>query len=200
MSVLEDSLVKDVGFKELERFGPGSGLTEVLRLWARADPRPLVLLIDEFDALVGDSLIAILRQLRTGYPNRPREFPQCVVLCGARNLRDYRIQSGTTGETVTGGGVFNISAGSLRLGDFSEAEVDSLLRQHTAETGQEFHPQAIHRVWAQTCGRPWLVNALCDRTCSRNRQERERPVTEEDFLEAQEQLIPKRTVHLDQLR
>jgi len=94
--VLEDSLVKDVGFKELERFGPGSGLTEVLRVWARADPRPLVLLIDEFDALIGDSLIAVLRQLRAGYPNRPREFPQCVVLCGVRNLRDYRIQSGTT--------------------------------------------------------------------------------------------------------
>jgi len=101
---------------------------------------------------------------------------------------------------VTGGGVFNMSGGSLRLGDFSEAEVESLLRQHTAEPGQEFHPQAIHRVWAQTCGGPWLVNAPCDRACSRNRQERERPVTEEDILEAQEQLISERTVHLDQLR
>ena len=86
----------------------------MLCLLARADPRPLVLLIDEFDVVVGDSLIAVLRQFRTGCPNRPRELPQCVVLCGVRDLRDYRIQSGITGETVTGGGVFNISAGSLR--------------------------------------------------------------------------------------
>ena len=113
-SALEGSFVKDVGFDVFEHFVPGSGLTEVLRLWARANPRPLALLIEEFHALVGDSLIAVLRQFRTGYPNRPRELPQCVVLCGVRDLRDYRIQSGITGETVTGGGVFNISAGSLR--------------------------------------------------------------------------------------
>ena len=198
-SVLEDSFVRDVGFDVLERFGPGGGLAEVLRRWARSDSRPLVLLIDEIDALVGDSLIAVLRQLRAGYSDRPREFPQSIVLCGVRDLRDYRIQSGTESETVTGGGVFNISAGSLRLGDFSEAEVESLLRQHTDETGQEFHPQAIHRVWTQTCGQPWLVNALCDRTCSRDKLERERSVTEEDILDAQEQLILERTVHLDQL-
>ena len=199
LSVLEDSFVRDVGFDVFERFGPGCGLTEVLRLWARADPRPLVLLIDEIDALVGDSLIAVLRQLRAGYPNRPRQFPQSIVLCGVRDVRDYRIKSGSTGETVTGGSAFNVSAGSLRLGDFSEAEVESLLLQHTAETGQEFHPEAIHRVWTQTRGQPWLVNALCDRACSRNTQERERPVTEEDILESQERLISERTVHLDQL-
>ena len=199
MSVLEDSFVEDVGFDILDRHGPGGGLVEVLRRWARTDPQPLVLLIDEIDALVGDSLIAVLRQLRAGYSDRPREFPQSIVLCGVRDVRDYRIRSGSTGETVTGGSAFNVSAGSLRLGDFSEAEVESLLRQHTSETGQEFHPQAIHRVWTQTCGQPWLVNALCDRTCSRDKQERERPITEEDILEAQEQLILERTVHLDQL-
>ena len=199
MSVLEDSFVEEVGFDILDRHGPGGGLVEVLRRWARTDPQPLVLLIDEIDALVGDSLIAVLRQLRAGYSDRPREFPQSIVLCGVRDVRDYRIKSGSTGETVTGRSAFNISAGSLRLGDFSEAEVESLLRQHTDETGQEFHPQAIHRVWTQTCGQPWLVNALCDRTCSWNKQERERSVTEEDILEAQEQLILERTVHLDQL-
>ena len=199
MSVLEDSFVEDVGFDILDRHGPGGGLVEVLRRWARTDPQPLVLLIDEIDALVGDSLIAVLRQLRAGYSDRPQEFPQSIVLCGVRDVRDYRIKSGSTGETVTGGSAFNVSAGSLRLGDFSEAEVESLLGQHTSETGQEFHPKAIHRVWTQTCGQPWLVNALCDRACSRDKQERERPITEEDILEAQEQLILERTVHLDQL-
>ena len=36
-----------------------------------ADPRPLVLLIDEIDTLVGDALLSVLRQLRAGYPHRP---------------------------------------------------------------------------------------------------------------------------------
>ena len=75
------------------------------------------------------------------------------------------------------------------------------LGQHTAETGQTFQPEAIRRVWLQTCGQPWLVNALCDRICfgSALGRDRNRPITEDDILEAQEHLIQSRVVHLDQL-
>lgn len=41
--------------------------------------RPLLLFIDEIDALVGDSLVSILRQLRSGYANRPGHFPQSII-------------------------------------------------------------------------------------------------------------------------
>ena len=47
--------------------------------------KPVVLLIDEIDTLIGDTLIAVLRQLRAGYDLRPSGFPQSVVLCGVRN-------------------------------------------------------------------------------------------------------------------
>ena len=198
---LEDDFVGTSGFEILERFGPGGGLTEVLRRWTRCDPRPLVLLIDEIDSLVGDTLLAVLRQLRSGYYLRPRSFPHSIVLCGVRDLRDYRIESESTGKLITGGSAFNVSADSLRLGDFSRAEVEALLAQHTAETGQEFRPRALERVWTQTRGQPWLVNALCNRACFHNERGRERghPIEEDDLFEAQEQLILKRVVHLDQL-
>ena len=39
-----------------------------------------MLLIDEIDALIGDTLIAVLRQLRARYDRRPTGFPQSVVL------------------------------------------------------------------------------------------------------------------------
>ena len=51
--------------------------------------RPLVLLLDEVDSLVGDTLISLLRQIRAGYPDRPHAFPQTVLLCGVRDVRDY---------------------------------------------------------------------------------------------------------------
>ena len=35
------------------------------------------------------ALISILRQLRDGYPNRPKAFPQSVGLIGLRDVRDY---------------------------------------------------------------------------------------------------------------
>ena len=196
---LKDDYVEDTWLDVLEKAGPDGALTRVLTNWSLASPQPLVLLVDEIDALIGDTLISVLRQLRSGYDTRPDAYPQSVVLCGVRDVRDYRIHSASKDEYVTGGSAFNISAGSLRLGDFTEAEVGKLLEQHTAETGQAFLPAALERVWTQTCGQPWLVNALCDRTCFRQDGAGDGPVTEDDVLRAQEQLILERVVHLDQL-
>ena len=123
-----------------------------------------MLMLDEVDALVGDTLISLLRQLRAGYPKRPGQFPQTVILCGVRDLQDYRIQSSTEKTAITGGSAFNIKAKSLRLGDFNQEETVRLLSEHTAETGQVFTPEALDLVWGFTNGQPWLVNALAYET------------------------------------
>lgn len=57
-------------------------LNTALTRWCRASDKPIVLLIDEIDSLVGDTLISVLRQVRSGYDKRPGAFPQTVVLCG----------------------------------------------------------------------------------------------------------------------
>ena len=199
--VLEDGFLSTVRTEILHGYGSEEALEEALIRWAEADPRPLVLLIDEIDALEGDSLLSVLRQLRSGYDLRPKRFPHSIVLCGVRDLRDYRIHPDSAGQPVAGGSVFNISADSLRLGDFDQANVEALLGQHTADTGQVFEPEALERVWTQTAGQPWLVNALCTQACFKNRhgRDRSRAITEDDILAAQEVLIHARVVHLDQL-
>ncbi len=186
-------------------------LGEALADWAEASSKPLVLLIDEIDALVGDSLLSVLRQLRAGYDMRPDGFPQSVVLCGVRDVRDYRIRSGSAGTMVAGGSAFNVKAASLRLGDFCQDEVLALLGQHTEETGQAFADAALDAMWAQTRGQPWLVNALAYEMCFKNQGGTDRSktvteadvteadVTEADVLEAREALIARRETHLDQL-
>ncbi|WP_246156110.1 ATP-binding protein [Thiohalocapsa marina] len=120
----------------LERSAPTRVLRAFLAHWCEGTERPLVLLLDEVDALVGDTLISLLRQLRAGYPQRPGGFPSTVILCGVRDLRDYRIHATSECAPVTGGSAFNIKAESLRLGDFSVDEVTALLAEHTIETGQ----------------------------------------------------------------
>lgn len=177
----------------LARSGPHRALARSLTRWAEADARPLVLLIDEIDALVGMSLVSVLRQLRGGYDKRPQGFPQSVVLCGLRDVRDY--------QTDAGGSPFNIKAVSLRLGDFSEDEVLNLLRQHTAETGQEFSPEALQAVWTQSNGQPWLVNALAYEVSFGQGPgyQRSRRIVANDIMEARECLILRRETHLDQL-
>ena len=180
---------------------PLSMLQGFLTRWCEQAPKPLVLLIDEPDALIGDTLISLLRQLRAGYPRRPNRFPQTVVLCGVRDLRDYRIHASAEAAPITGGSAFNIKAKSLRLGDFDAADVTTLLGQHTAETGQVFTPEALARVWELTLGQPWLVNALAYESCFEIRagRDRTRPIGIALIDQAKENLIQRRVTHLDQL-
>ncbi|MFZ4625854.1 MAG: hypothetical protein ACOYNF_16670, partial [Rhodoferax sp.] len=77
-------------------------LTGVLQRWSLASDKPLIIFFDEVDALVGDTLISLLRQIRAGYAQRPEAFPQSMVLCGVRDVRDYRIHR-SDGEIITGG-------------------------------------------------------------------------------------------------
>ncbi|MEM7495471.1 MAG: AAA-like domain-containing protein, partial [Myxococcota bacterium] len=145
----------------LAAHGEVGALEAVLFYWCRQNPKPLVLLIDEIDALVGDTLIAVLRQLRSGYIKRPKQFPQSIVLCGMRHLRDYRMELGEEGRKVLSeASPFNINSDSLRLGDFSQEDVQALYAQHMDETGQKFAAGVCERVFELTQGQPWLVNAL----------------------------------------
>ena len=184
----------------LEKSGPDDALKELLLGWCVADPTPLVLLVDEIDSLVGDTLLSVLRQLRAGYEQRPAGFPQSVVLCGVRDIRDYRIRS-SAGEVIAGGSPFNVAAKSLRMGDFTEAETRALMAQHTEETGQRFSAAAREAVWTQTRGQPWLVNALCAGACFDNKagRDRSRTIEVDDVYAAREELVLSRRTHLDQL-
>ena len=184
----------------LAKVGPDDALKRLLARWCRADPTPLVLLVDEIDSLVGDTLLSVLRQLRAGYEQRPEGFPQSVVLCGVRDIRDYRIRS-SAGEVIAGGSPFNVAAKSLRMGDFTEAETRALTAQHTEETGQRFSEAAQEAVWTQTRGQPWLVNALCAGACFDDKagRDRSRAIEVDDIHAAREELILSRRTHLDQL-
>ena len=198
---LDDRFAYDIWPDILSREGAGAALQEVLREISAVDSRPLILFIDEIDTLVGDTLLSVLRQLRAGYRDRPKRFPQSVVLCGVRDVRDYRIHASSEPGPVLGGSAFNIKAESLRLGDFSEAETRSLLAQHTAETGQGFAEDAVAEVWRLTQGQPWLVNALAHEVCfaKAGLRDRAREVTLAAVTEARERLIQRRDTHLDQL-
>ncbi|MCG5499174.1 AAA family ATPase, partial [Ectothiorhodospira variabilis] len=175
-------------------------LTRLLRHWSQQCSRPIVLFLDEVDALVGDTLISLLRQIRAGYPQRPDAFPQSIVLCGVRDVRDYRLhQEGA--QVITGGGAFNIKAESLRMGNFTEAECQALWQQHTDETGQLLDPAIFPELWEDTHGQPWLVNALGYELTWRFKpaRDRTRPLSLEDYRSAREALIQSRATHLDQL-
>ena len=180
--------------------GGHGALKRMLEEFCKCVNKHLVLFIDEIDALVGDTLVSVLRQLRDAYANRPQIAPISVILCGVRDIRDYRFHR-SDGEIITGGSCFNIKAKSLRLGDFSQDDIRELYLQHTETTGQVFKEDVYPKIWSLTHGQPWLVNALANQATSEIPEGRDRnnPITLEIIEEAAEQLILSRATHLDQL-
>lgn len=170
-----------------------------LRAWAAACPLPLVLFFDEIDALRGESLRSVLRQLRDGYTSRPAPFPHSVVLCELRDVRDYKAASGGDPSRLGTSSPFNVKVASLRISDFTAAQVAELYAQHTAETGQPFTEPALARAFEYTRGQPWLVNALAAEIVDRMRVEPPEPITAEHVDLAKERLILARATHLDSL-
>ena len=179
----------------------GNALNAMISRWAEKTEKSLILLIDEIDALVGDTLISVLRQLRAGYDKRPGQFPQSIILCGVRDVRDYRIHSSQDKAVITGGSAFNIKVESLRLDNFKQHEVETLYQQHTAATGQAFTAEAMSLIWDLTEGQPWLSNALGYEVCFRTNAARQHKetITAERINQAKENLIQRRETHLDQL-
>ena len=198
--ILGDDFVGRKMSAYLEEFGPDEVLGQTLVRWSQASPLPLVLLIDEIDTLIGHTLISVLRQLRANYDGRPDDFPQSVILCGVQDVCDWQIYSSLEGAKVRGDSAFNVKAKSLRLGDFSRAEVRDLLAEHTAEYGQPFQDGVAEHIWALTCGQPWLVNALAYQACFKERAGRDRssPILVDAIERGRESLIREQYTHLDQ--
>lgn len=181
---------------------PHVAIKAYLSAWSAACPRPLVVFLDEVDALPGELLLSVLRQIRDGYTSRPAPFPHSLALVGLRDVRDYKIRLRPDGESLGTASPFNIKVRSLELDTFTEEEVNELLSQHTAHTGQRWEPDALAEVWRQSRGQPWLVNALAAQLVTDFDAlvpDRQAVVTRAHVLEAREILIERRDTHLDSL-
>ncbi|MCP4148722.1 MAG: ATP-binding protein [bacterium] len=175
-------------------------LKAYLTEWCLSQEKPVVLLIDEIDALLDDVLISVLRQLRDGYQARPKNFPASVVLVGLRDVRDYKVNVREELNTYGTSSPFNVKSDSLLLTDFSKEEVFQLLGQHTEETGQEFPVEVKEEIFRLTEGQPWLTNALARQMISKIlKYDFSQKLTVDLLMQAKQQLILRRDTHLDSL-
>ncbi|MDR1380868.1 MAG: PD-(D/E)XK nuclease domain-containing protein [Tannerella sp.] len=180
---------------------PNSMLSNLLANWSvLVAPKPLIVLFDEVDVLVDDTLISFLRQLRGGFADRGTgKFPVSVALVGMRDLKDYIIKA-KDGKAVNPGSPFNIKEDSSVLGNFTKKDVIKLFAQRTEETGQQITREALDYVYEQSKGQPWIVNSLFKRATLRILDnESNETVTLEHVMLARQQMIEARETHLDAL-
>ena len=176
----------------------GARIGTNLSNWAEQSSRPLVVFLDEIDALSNETLISILRQIRSGFPNRPQGFPQSLALVGMRDVRDYKYASGGNDRLNTSS-PFNIKVCSFTLSNFTLEDVRNLYQQHTKATGQIFTPDAVDLAFHLTQGQPWLVNAIAKEITEYIAKDPNIPITAELVNQAKEILIKRQDTHLDSL-
>lgn len=176
----------------------GRQIGSFLSTWAQESSRPLVVFLDEIDALSDETLISVLRQIRSGFPNRPIGFPQSVGLIGMRDVRDYKVASGGSDRLNTSS-PFNIKVRSFTLSNFTLENVGNLYQQHTEATGQIFTDEAIALAFHLTQGQPWLVNAIAKEITEYIAEDPMLPITPELVNQAKEILIKRQDTHLDSL-
>ena len=179
-----------------------TAIEEWLHGAAAACDRPLVVLIDEADGLVGPAMVSFLTQLRSGYLRRTtRAFPHTVALIGQRQVRDY-VFSQEDRRAVSWLGTtspFNITAEAATLRSFTKEDVFELLLQHTTQTGQRWEPAAMDLIFELSQGHPWLVNAMADQVVNRDVEDRSISVTQDHVEAAKETIILERRSHVDSL-
>ena len=178
---------------------PGQRIGAALTVLTQSVPLPLVVFLDEIDALQYDVLVSVLRQLRAGYNNlRPTAFPVSLALIGLRDVRDYKVKSGGS-ELLSTTSPFNIAVRSMTLRNFNADEVRALLRQHTTETGQLFTDEAAALIYELTQGQPWLVNSLASICVEDLVTDLTYSIEAAHVEQAKENLIARRHIHFRQL-
>ena len=176
-------------------------LNNILGNWAKlVAPKPLVVLFDEVDVLIDETMLNFLSQLRSGFASRGiGTFPVSIVLVGLRDLKDY-ITASKGGIAPNPGSPFNIKADSAILANFNREDVEHLFAQRTAENGQLITTEALNYAYEQSKGQPWIVNNLFMRATMRIiKQESTETVTLAYIEEARQQMILARETHLDAL-
>lgn len=194
---LETSEIIDAYLKE--DGVPATLLQDFLTQWAEKNNKPLVLFFDEVDGMQGDSLISLLKQIRSGFSNRPKHFPLSICFIGVRDLRDYKIQTKHHENLGLLYSPFNIKADSIRLNDFTLEEIRKLYEQHTEATEQAFTDDAIEYAFELTQGQPWLVNALAYQACFRQEKNTPATITRNVIENAKDAIILRRDTHIDAL-
>ena len=118
---------------------------------------PLILILDEFDALEENAISAIVSAFRNIYNIRQSQTDKktgekdyllhSVALIGVRSVVGIENQKGSP---------FNVQR-SLHIPNLTFNEVEAMFREHEKESGQKVEQEVIERLFYETKGQPGLT-------------------------------------------
>ncbi|NIM15093.1 MAG: AAA family ATPase [Candidatus Aminicenantes bacterium] len=119
--------------------------------------KPLILILDEFDALIEEGINALVGAFRNIYIQRMDEMNKPTgqktyllhgaVLIGVRSVLGFESQTGSP---------FNVQR-SLHVPNLTYEEVEGMFQWYQKESGQEIEPEVIKKLYEETRGQPGLT-------------------------------------------
>jgi hypothetical protein len=145
----------------LSHFFASASLSQFHRLFEKETLRkPLILILDEFDALSEEAISSLASVFRKIYLSRQYEAHKAspekkyllhgIALIGVRSVLGIENKRGSP---------FNVQRG-LHIPKFNFAEVQGMYKWYERESGQQVEEAVTRRVYYETQGQPGLVSWL----------------------------------------
>lgn len=146
--------------------------------------KPLVLILDEFDALVEEGINTVVSSFRDIYISRidERDLPtgqkkfllHGVALIGVRSVLGIENEKGSP---------FNVQR-SVHIPNLNYEEVKVMFQWYEKESGQKVEQEVIHALYDETLGQPGLTCWLAELITETYNHDLKKPVTMYNFEEA----------------
>ncbi len=154
MTYIEENIARKLNKKT----GSADTLTKFQDLFSKENlKKPLILILDEFDALEEDAISAVVSAFRNIYNIRQSQADKktkekdyllhSVALIGVRSVLGIENQKGSP---------FNVQR-SLHIPNLTFDEVETMFRWHEKESKQKIEQEVIDRLYYETRGQPGLT-------------------------------------------
>ncbi len=197
--IVESIAEKIIGYLDLKHISV-SNLKEFEFLFKKdVLKKPLILILDEFDALTEDAVAGIAGVFRNIYNNRrksPAPSHEKEYLLHGVGLIGVRAVLGV--ENVKGS-PFNVQR-SMHIRNLTFEETDSMFKWYEKESGQKVEQEVTDRVFYETRGQPGLVSwfgELLTEGYEEHTPDKTRPICPDDFEDvyaAAVQILPNNNI------
>jgi len=143
--------------------------------------KPLILIMDEFDALKEDVIQAVVGAFRNIHIKRMDEIRKssaqknyllhAVALIGVRSVLGIENAKGSP---------FNVQR-SLHISNLTAGEVREMFQWYQRETGQTVEPDVVDTLFKETRGQPGLTCWLCELLTETYNETKDQPINLSDF-------------------
>jgi hypothetical protein len=145
--------------------------------------KPVILIIDEFDALQGEFIsdfASIFRHIFTNRTNeKNKQTQEKTYLLHGLALVGVRCVVGVESTT---GSPFNVQR-SLRIPNLTADEVSGMFKWYEKESSQEIEPGVIAELYKETLGQPGLIGWFGELLTETYNEKKDRPITIDQFKE-----------------